>query len=229
MNGTTADINEIRVPEQDGIIAQALTDLDERLSAWATAMREACQQLAEATAKCERVALQESSDHSSSVPTTPPSDERISDDTSPEAASNNTDAGEMSRLIEPEFVCQDTDSSCQQSGVVESSNDDETLAEEAQREDATSSAASTIVTQADESTEPAQAETTEPADKTETVDDDEALLASLDAEAGKAIRVMRRLSPTHKSVRELLEEYEASRAAQQVTAKPKKRSWFARG
>jgi hypothetical protein len=41
--------------------------------------------------------------------------------------------------------------------------------------------------------------------------DDEVLLASLEAETAKAIRVMRRLSPVRKSALELLKEYEATR------------------
>ncbi|MGQ9648490.1 MAG: hypothetical protein ACUVXJ_00075 [Phycisphaerae bacterium] len=58
-------------------------------------------------------------------------------------------------------------------------------------------------------------------------DEDEALLASLDPETAKAIRVMRRMRGDNKSVRELLEQYQASRA--NTKADSSKKSWFRRG
>ncbi|MEP0841635.1 MAG: hypothetical protein HRF43_02860, partial [Phycisphaerae bacterium] len=57
--------------------------------------------------------------------------------------------------------------------------------------------------------------------------DDEALLASLDHETAKAIRVMRRVSFEKKSVRQLLEEYQASKTAS--ASEPKKKAWWSRG
>lgn len=59
------------------------------------------------------------------------------------------------------------------------------------------------------------------------VNEDETLLASLDPETAKAIRVMRRVSGHRKSVRELLEQYQASQA--HGKAEPAKKSWFRRG
>jgi hypothetical protein len=59
--------------------------------------------------------------------------------------------------------------------------------------------------------------------------EDEALLASLDSETASAVRVMRRLSPVRKSVRELLKEYEASRPTPPAAVQPKKKPWFSRG
>ena len=59
-------------------------------------------------------------------------------------------------------------------------------------------------------------------------EEDEALLASLDPETAQAIKVMRRLSFEHKSVRQLLEEYEQSRQSQDST-EGKKKSWWSRG
>jgi len=56
--------------------------------------------------------------------------------------------------------------------------------------------------------------------------EDENLLASLDPETAKAIRVMRRLNPGKRSVKELLEEYEATKGAS--AAEPKKKSWWMR-
>lgn len=58
---------------------------------------------------------------------------------------------------------------------------------------------------------------------------DEAVLASLDEETAKAIRVMRRLSPDRKRVNELLEEYRATQAAREAAPQQKKKSWWTRG
>jgi hypothetical protein len=55
--------------------------------------------------------------------------------------------------------------------------------------------------------------------------DDETLLASLDQETAKAIRVMRRLSVSRKSVRELLAEYQAKQAQQPAAGEKKSRWW----
>lgn len=57
---------------------------------------------------------------------------------------------------------------------------------------------------------------------------EEALLASLDPETAQAIRVMRRLATSKKSVNELLAEYEATKAKPK-TVKAEKKSWFFRG
>lgn len=57
--------------------------------------------------------------------------------------------------------------------------------------------------------------------------EDEALLASLDPETAKAIRVMRRMSGGRKSVRELLEQYHTGQSTPRN--EPTKKSWFRRG
>jgi hypothetical protein len=58
-------------------------------------------------------------------------------------------------------------------------------------------------------------------------EDEEKLLASLDPEAAKAIRIMRRLNPGKKSVKELLAEYEAAPASSS-NEQSKKKSWWTR-
>ena len=50
MDRTTADITDIRVPGEDGVIVQAMGRLDEGLAAWTSAMREACRQVAASVA-----------------------------------------------------------------------------------------------------------------------------------------------------------------------------------
>jgi hypothetical protein len=59
-------------------------------------------------------------------------------------------------------------------------------------------------------------------------EEDEALLASLDAETVQAIKVMRRLSFEKKSIRQLLEEYEQTRQPQ-GSSESRKKSWWSRG
>ena len=59
------------------------------------------------------------------------------------------------------------------------------------------------------------------------VNEDEALLATLDPETAKVIRVMRRLAADRKSVRELLAEYQAGRSSQ-VHSEVGKKSWWRR-
>lgn len=57
---------------------------------------------------------------------------------------------------------------------------------------------------------------------------DEELLATLDEDTAKAIRVMRRMCMNTKSVRQLLDEYQAQQATQ-VTSGPQKKSRWWRG
>ena len=64
-------------------------------------------------------------------------------------------------------------------------------------------------------------------DKALAAESDEALLASLDPETAQAVRIMRRMNVAGKSVRELVEEYQASKAGQAPAAA--KRSWWKRG
>jgi hypothetical protein len=59
-------------------------------------------------------------------------------------------------------------------------------------------------------------------------EDEEALLATLDPETAKAIRVRRRLSTGRKSVRELLAEYNAEQG-KSSGGEAGKRSWWRRG
>ena len=62
-----------------------------------------------------------------------------------------------------------------------------------------------------------------------TPDPDEELLASLDEETARAIRVMRRMSPVKRSVKELLEEFEKSKSSTDTATGNKKKSWWSRG
>jgi hypothetical protein len=59
-------------------------------------------------------------------------------------------------------------------------------------------------------------------------EDEEALMAALDAETAAAVRVMRRITSSGKSVRELIEEYQSAPVSAAGTHPPK-RSWWSRG
>lgn len=59
--------------------------------------------------------------------------------------------------------------------------------------------------------------------------DDETLLASLDEETAKAIRVMRRLSNNRRSVRDLLAEYQSKPPGKSAEPSAKSKSWWSRG
>lgn len=76
--------------------------------------------------------------------------------------------------------------------------------------------------------EPAAAASDAAAQDQPAKDSDEAMLASLDPETAKAIRIMRRVSPVKRSVKELLEEYQAGRSSRPAAVAPKK-SWWTRG
>ena len=78
-----------------------------------------------------------------------------------------------------------------------------------------------------QATPPPGAPVAAPAEAPRSPNDDEALLATLDEETAKAIRVMRRLSMNQKSVRQLLEEYQSGNGGQAAAAADKK-SWWRR-
>lgn len=78
------------------------------------------------------------------------------------------------------------------------------------------------------STSPAQAEPAAAAPAAHSAAEDEAVLASLDPETAKAIRVMRRLSIEKKSVRQLLKEYQATHNTT-AAGEQRKKAWWSRG
>jgi hypothetical protein len=73
----------------------------------------------------------------------------------------------------------------------------------------------------DPSTEPPAAKPVE--------SDDETLLAGLDEETAKAIRVMRRLSNDRRSIRDLLAEYRSKPPSKSAEQPAKSKSWWSRG
>jgi len=75
---------------------------------------------------------------------------------------------------------------------------------------------------ANESIQPAAAEPTRSAEAPSAVDPDAALLAELDPETAKRVRMLRRLSGGTRSVRELIDEARANQSA----PKEQKKSWW---
>lgn len=200
---------DIQVPTEDGSIAQALTDLEAKLEAWSAAMRAAEASLAELSAESRRrVEAEDRHEIDRTV-----ADDAVgeadgaaaecpvaSDDTVAEPIAGDPDLVSTEAQVEPEEV------------------------EETQPE---SESIEVATVEADVGEAGVDSEEASDPSRGASEDDDEALLATLDSETAKAIRVMRRLAPEKKSVRELLSEYEAQKA-DEPEEQPQKKSWFHR-
>lgn len=194
MRSSTPDIATLHVPVEDGELAQAFDQLDERLSAWSAALDEltgAVHELGSAGA----VAV-----------------------ASPEPSQTAGD-GEDAAGVAAEDV------------VSPAAHVSEDVTTEVEHHEPAGVEVSAYVSplheimpglRAGTAPEPATAKPTPPPDP------DEQLLSSLDEETARAIRIMRRLSPVKKSVRELLAEHQAKLPQQAATPTAKKRSWFSR-
>ncbi len=216
MDRTTADINDIRIPGEGDAIATALVALDERLTAWATAMREACRQVADAASTRRPIVAEEPLATATLEAPAPAAD----------MASGLDPAQPVG--VEPTAISSGTVKlDAEPASPLEVSSQVASAEEQAAPKESPSEADST--TSQTMLTEQMSVAAPEPANVVSAAEQDEALLASLDPEAAKAIKVMRRLSPDRKSVKELLAEYEANRSAQPPAAQPKKKSWFSRG
>ena len=229
MDRTIANIREIHVPGEDGTIGQALASLDERLVAWAAVMREACRQLAEAASRCApAVAVEPPSNAASPEPPVASFVEPPVESFAGQAAVN---VAEPASDEAPQAV------TLQQTRIEVRPEPEKPVAAQSQSEITNAQDAATTTPHAEAPTGTIRVTAAaslpvvaaEPPRTPSLVAENEALLASLDPETAKAIRVMRRLSPECKSVREWLKEYEANRPAQQPVVQPKKKSWFSRG
>ena len=237
MDRTIANIREIHVPGEDGTIGQALASLDERLVAWAAAMREACRQLAEAASRrAPAVAAEPPSDTASPEPPVASLIEPPVASFAEQAAVNVAEPP-VASIVEPASDEAPQAVTLRQTRIEVRPEPEKPVAAQSQSEatNAQGAATTTPHTEAPTGTirvtaaASAPVVAAEPPKRPSPVAEDEALLASLDPETAKAVRVMRRLSPECKSVREWLKEYEANRPAQQPVVQPKKKSWFSRG
>lgn len=213
MAESTVDMQAISVPVDDGEIARALTDVDAKLAVWAEAMFDAQRLL---TALASRVLAPSLT---------------VADDTQPEPV---TAASEPSSI-----TCATTEAEVapeQAESEPESEADaqvEEAQAEPSRVEQPVNRLAAPEIAKPDVTPVKftgkvnAEAKAPQPPPAPQP-NEDEQLLASLEPETAKAIKVMRRLAPSKKSVKDLLTEYEASKAKAD-TPKPEKRSWFSRG
>lgn len=215
MDRTTADINDIRIPGEGDAIATALAALDERLTAWAAAMREACRQVTDVAAARRPIVAGEPL-AAAKLKTPAPAAEMTS------GLDSAQPVGVVPTAISPDTVKLDA-APASPVEVLQVASVEEQSAPKEPPSEADSATSRSM------STEPVSVAVPEPENVMSAAERDEALLASLDPETAKAIKVMRRLSPDHKSVKELLAEYEANRPAQPPAAQPKKKSWFSRG
>ena len=219
MDRTTAEITVLRVPADDGAITRALAALDDKLAAWADAMREAQRRIVEAAGR--------------RASASPPSAE----DRPAHAEASAGPSGPIDGQVETAAQRQDTlaaNESISPAGPTPAPiapDTSQAVAEPAPVSDlpaapfGVESAATISEPTASDSPAAGAEEPTASAD----LADDETLLASLDPETARAVRVMRRMSLEPRSVRDLLTEYEAGRPMSPAAGPPKKRSWFSRG
>jgi len=210
---------DIQIPQEDGSIAKALADLDTKVFAWASACRTAESHLAEMAASCRR---RTESAPSSQVdqPVSDPLDSESSvavDNEQPDVPLDLVPDSDVSAHSEPTVGEQRTE-------VSEAIDEPQPVVD---RKSEQVHMADVSVDPVAEKAEEVSQDSADPhshADEHKT-NDDAALLASLDSETAKAIRVMRRLAPVKTSVRELLAEYEATKVHEHVE-EPRKKSWF---
>jgi hypothetical protein len=219
MDRTTADINVLRVPADDGAITRALAALDDKLAAWADAMREAQRRIVKATAG--RASAQSASADTPPMHMEVPAGQSEPIDVEDAAAKRQNVASAAVETVFPTVPPPTSVSADTPQTPAEPTNEMDIAAASSLSE-----ADATINEPAASCSPSAGAE--EPTASTD-IAEDEALLASLDPETAKAIRVMRRMSLEHRSVRDLLNEYEANRPTSPTAGQPKKRSWFSRG
>jgi myosin heavy subunit len=234
MDSTTKDISEIRVPPADETLPDAFAELDVKLSDWKAAMLAAQEQLIQqARAQAE---LQEQLESRA--------DEQAQLQSQLETqAQSQKQVGDELRVREEaqaERVKQLEEQADAQAALEAQLNQQAEALEQASQAVQTTPGNQPpqsgppnwtkedirkhIKVYGDYAKSGAEPEPKAPVPET---NEDEALLASLDPETAKAIRVMRRMGGGRKSVRELLQQYQNARATARNEATRK--SWFRRG
>lgn len=225
------------VPKEDEAIGSALAEVDVKLSAWLEAMNAAQRALEERAASVERVvgvqapvtraqaeaqALAEAQVEVEAEAETEVNAESRAPDPSPgtsEATKRFTEGlrAELEAVLAEEAQ-----------HARETSEPEPLRPEPPKLVRSPSSATRGIVSYV--TAEPAaEPETADQAARDQSTEDDEALLATLDEKTVKALRVMRRLSPVKRSMRELLAEYQAEQGMKPDDApSPARTSWWKR-
>lgn len=217
MAEATVNIQAVSVPVDDGEIARALTDVDAKLAVWAEAMLDAQRLLTEFAARVLAPAPSEPEETLTEPETAAPATEPVVNVT----AEAEVVPGPLP-TAEPEAVAAiEAEATVEETGAV--------AIEPRQPENRLTApeVAKSTVTPV-KFTGKMNVEAKPPPAPAPPPNEDERLLASLDPETAKAIKVMRRLAPGKKSVKELLAEYEATKVKTD-TPKPEKKSWFSRG
>lgn len=212
----------VQVPVDDGAIQSAFEMLDAQMDAWVQAMRRA-----------ER-ALAANAIGRSTQPTvsSEPSSEEAPDDAAGTIALEQNAV--VSRIIEPAeapAVVPDVTVAVAEDASIPAADPAEVpaIATAAQADVTRETAAREVVAAVQQMAPVESAGPTAANTKVNKNAEDEALLATLDEETVKAIRVMRRMCMNQKSVKELLAEYQAKKAGNAAAAATAKKSWFRRG
>ncbi|HOW71875.1 MAG TPA: hypothetical protein PKY77_14845 [Phycisphaerae bacterium] len=216
MAEATVDMHVISVPVDDGQITRALTDVDAKLAVWTEAMLDAQRLLASLTVRALAPATVAEDEPAGQAPATPELPTTASPGTQAEvpAETKSSPEGLSARkqaAVEPSANQPD----------VKSQPGESTVCRLASPEVVKPNVAPVKFT----GTVNVEVKPPPPAPPPS---EDEQLLASLDPETAKAIKVMRRLAPSKKSVKELLAEYQANKASAKAPA-PERKSWFSRG
>lgn len=222
-NDTTARLADISLPTDNGAIDQAFADLDARFSAWSSAVKEVHAALADGVVR------------------------RAAED---DTGTSRPAAREALRTVEPPPACdagqidedRPADDDDAQAARPEPDTDRQPITAVEAVAEAPIAEGEPLTSHDDEPTRPLPGIRVEDAavgrddapvevERQPEQEDENAILASLDPETAAAVRVMRRLNPTGKSLRELIEEYRSSppKSSGGGMSKGTKRSWWSRG
>ncbi len=223
--------DRIAIPADDGAIQRAFAELDARMDAWLAGMNRAHEALAALAARAAAFGRDEGGE-------------------APEPASHASAAGATAGAPEPAVVEETVNAPLTQAAdrapiekiVPPTPARTDSQAVEDMVDPPVVAATAAVPAGVPRKSRPAAtADTSAPARPAEKVAEpaaerrvpvagnDEALLASVDPEVAKAIRVRRRLNPNGKSVAELLAEYQANPPAPKTEEPRKKSSWWKRG
>ncbi len=218
MNTSLPDIREIEVPSEGAALQHALGDLESKLSAFTTAMRDIearLDQIAQPQdAAAETGSRRRSRGRAAKVGQV---QETVVQEVPPSAQEARPEAQEAQQVVpEAQTVAVQEPQQRPDAQPVEPPGNKKAPPTDARPAGAPQAQAELPATG------PAEAP---PPEAPPAASEDEVLLASLDEATCKAIKVMRRLDP-HKPVKELLKRIEERKDAPRQAAKPASKSWF---
>ncbi len=235
MDNTTPDITSICIPPENEAIGSALADLDHKLSTWTSAMERVFQQLRQIRhlehAPDKAKARQKSSPKTDNfenqiVETNESASSSEGMDLTVQAKSDSSTDLDNATSCEMSSEHSDAAGSTNQPVASSDTNDIQTESAFAEQQkpiaNNTDNAMASIHI-ADTQAQNSLAEQTQES----ALDDEETLLATLDEQIAKQVRIIRRLSPERKNIHTIIKEVQQN---QQQTEKqqPRKKSWFRR-